>query len=387
MFASFFSRPNFMKVIKPKAAPKPRKFFSAPVLLAVILAALFWKSFLPDYVLFSNDGPLGQQNTSWSQLPAAFTGTWWDLNDIGGNAGSYPLDLSALIRWVLSPVAFAKFFQPLGLFILGLGAWTFLRALKLTPLAALLGAMAAMLNSAFFRRCLLGGCIMKSPWVWGFSRSRWSLPTPWKCPWSGRWTRLALAGLRRGQCHGSGRCRCSGELVRRCLCSFQITVDEEGLRIGKIARSIGRVAVVAVFAGFIAMQTVVSLVGNCIQSAFRHGTGRGNQSTTLGLGHAMEPAKKRNARLVCAGLVWLSEGHANGHDGVSSGQLQRRQLLGRRGARSRIGSLFRQRKTRFSSAVGLHAVYRRRELCRHFGGIAGVLGDGAIFAAGKLRFP
>jgi len=30
-------------------------------LFAAVLAVLFWRSFLPDYVHFSNDGPLGSQ--------------------------------------------------------------------------------------------------------------------------------------------------------------------------------------------------------------------------------------------------------------------------------------------------------------------------------------
>src|ERR1035437_9383873 len=50
-------------------------------LFAVVLALLFWRSFLPDYVHFSNDGPLGQQNANWLKLPAAMTGMWVDLND------------------------------------------------------------------------------------------------------------------------------------------------------------------------------------------------------------------------------------------------------------------------------------------------------------------
>jgi hypothetical protein len=58
---------HFMKVAKPKAATvaatMPRGIFFAG-LLAILLAVLFWKSFLPGYVHFSNDGPLGQQNTA-----------------------------------------------------------------------------------------------------------------------------------------------------------------------------------------------------------------------------------------------------------------------------------------------------------------------------------
>ncbi len=97
------------------------------MLLAVILAVLFCKSFLPGYIHFSNDGPLGQQNTAWAQVPAAFTGAWGDVTSLGGNAGGYPPDLTWLIRWILGPVGYLKFSVPFALFILGLGAWTFFR--------------------------------------------------------------------------------------------------------------------------------------------------------------------------------------------------------------------------------------------------------------------
>jgi hypothetical protein len=29
------------------------------ILLAIILAVLFWRSFMPDQILFNNDGPIG----------------------------------------------------------------------------------------------------------------------------------------------------------------------------------------------------------------------------------------------------------------------------------------------------------------------------------------
>lgn len=110
-----------MKAAKPKAvtatAAMPRGLFFV-ALLAVILAALFWKSFLPGYVHFSNDGPFGQQNAAWLQLPGAFTGAWGDMNDIGGNAGASAPDVTALLRLILNPlgteghILYAKFFRP-----------------------------------------------------------------------------------------------------------------------------------------------------------------------------------------------------------------------------------------------------------------------------------
>src|SRR5208283_2425878 len=126
------------------------------VLLAAVLAVLFWRSFLPGYVHFSNDGPLGQQVTAWSQVPQAFTGAWDDMNDIGWGAGAYPLGIGALLHWTLGPLGYAKYLAPVALFILGMGAWAFFRQLKLSPLAALLGALAAALNSALFATACWG---------------------------------------------------------------------------------------------------------------------------------------------------------------------------------------------------------------------------------------
>src|SRR5580693_6224953 len=114
-----------MKVAKPKAvtasATTPRGLFFAG-LLAVLLAALFWKSFLPGYVHFSNDGPLGEQNADKSRMPGVLTGNWDDLNDLGTGGGASSPGVSALAGWILGPVDDAKFLAPIALFILGLGA-------------------------------------------------------------------------------------------------------------------------------------------------------------------------------------------------------------------------------------------------------------------------
>ncbi|MGA2279487.1 MAG: hypothetical protein ABSG80_04205 [Verrucomicrobiota bacterium] len=255
-----------MKVIKPKTAPKPREFFSAPVLLAVVLATLFWKSFLPNYVHFSNDGPLGQQNTAWSQLPAAYTGTWRDLNDLGGNAGSSSLDLTTLIHWTLGPVGYAKFLAPAALFILGLGAWTFFRALKFSPLAAVLGALAAMLNSAYFGNACWGVASGEIALGMIFFALALVIANNTETPPLIRWTRLALAGL----CVGVNIMEAAdiGALYSVLIAAFvffKSFTDAGGNIFARIVRGVGSAAMVAVFAGFIAFQTVTSLVESQIQ--------------------------------------------------------------------------------------------------------------------------
>ena len=45
------------------------------------------------------------------------------------------------------------------------------------------------------------------------------------------------------------------------------------------------------FAGFIATQTIVTLVGSSITGIVGTGQDDANQSTTLGLGHAMESSE------------------------------------------------------------------------------------------------
>ena len=144
-----------MKIARPAFQNKLQALkFSA--LLAALLVLLFWRSFLPGYIHFSNDGPLGQQNSAYVQLPAGFTGKWDDLNDIGNNTGAWPPDLNALFFWMLGAVGYLKFFPPLALFFLGFSAWCFFRQLNFSPLAAALGALAAALNSTFFANACWG---------------------------------------------------------------------------------------------------------------------------------------------------------------------------------------------------------------------------------------
>ena len=253
-----------MKVAKPTTTTPAGGIFFA-VLLAVILAVLFGKSFLPGYVHFSNDGPLGQQNAGWTRLPASFTGSWADLNDIGNGVGSWPLGLTALFKWVLSPVAFAKFFPPIALFILGLGAWTFFRQLRLSPLAATLGALAAVLNSTFFASACWGVAPQQIAVGMVFFALALVMSSSPATPAPVRWTRLALAGLAVGNnVVEAADIGAIFSLFVAVFVLFKAVVDESGPVWLKLGRGVGRLAVIAVFAGFIATQTVVSLVGSQI---------------------------------------------------------------------------------------------------------------------------
>ncbi len=53
------------------------------VALAAILCLLFWRSFIPSQVPFSNDGPLGTVVSAQTDPRTSWSGGWQDLNWIG----------------------------------------------------------------------------------------------------------------------------------------------------------------------------------------------------------------------------------------------------------------------------------------------------------------
>jgi hypothetical protein len=254
-----------MKVTQKNLTSKPGGLLVV-LLLAVILPILFYKSFLPDYVHFANDGPLGTQNANWMRLPYGLTGMWDDLNSIGFSGGAFPLNLNTMIRWILDPVGYAKFLAPVALFILGLGAWIFFRQLKLTPLAATLGALAAALTSTFFSDACWGVASHQIAFGMDFLALALIVSNSPTTPWVIRWTRLALAGFAVGI--NVMEAADIGAMIFSPLVAafvfYKALTEENASVLKKISRGVARVAIVAVFAGFIATQTVVTLIGSSI---------------------------------------------------------------------------------------------------------------------------
>jgi hypothetical protein len=235
------------------------------LLFVVVLLFLFWWSIGPGFVQFSNDGPLGQQNAAWARWPQSFLGSWGDLNDIGADAGSHPPSVTMLTLWGLGPVGLAKFYPAIALFFLGLGAWTFFRQLKLSPLAATLGALAAMLNSTFFATACWGVATQQIAIGWDFFAMALVISNTSETPALIRLARLAGAGLAVGMNVMEGAdIGAIFSLIIAGFVFFRAVACENGSLWAKAGRSIGQVTMVALFAGFIAFQTVVSLVSTQI---------------------------------------------------------------------------------------------------------------------------
>src|SRR5437660_747228 len=121
------------------AVPVRREVLVLLLCLLPVLGILFHRSFRPEEVLFSNDGPLGavaaQAGHAWDNL----RGVWQDLNWLGSRQPAGFLAIGYAIFACLGPLLYSKFIAPISLLVLGLGAWLFFRQLRFSPLACVLG--------------------------------------------------------------------------------------------------------------------------------------------------------------------------------------------------------------------------------------------------------
>src|SRR3954452_6721022 len=101
-----------------------RQFWLLALCLFLLLSFFFRRAYLPDYTVFSNDGPLGAISAQCAQPPGTFFGFWGDLNWLGGASPSSLPNLSSGLDLALGgPLAFSKLYAPFALFFLGLSAW------------------------------------------------------------------------------------------------------------------------------------------------------------------------------------------------------------------------------------------------------------------------
>jgi hypothetical protein len=228
-----------------------------------LLCILFYRSFLPDYILFSNDGPLGADMQTAVAVPSGFSGVWMNLNFLGNYAGSVSVDITGVLHWILAPLYFAKFYVPIVIFIVGAGAWFFFKQLKFSPLAVNLGALAAALNSTFFSDAAWGVGTHEIALAMDFCALALVVSNSGEPSALLRWLRLVVAGFAVGMNVTEGGDIGAIYSVFVAAFVFFNALNEKGVPVvKKIALGVGRVAVVAVFAGFLAMQTIIGLIGS-----------------------------------------------------------------------------------------------------------------------------
>ena len=245
-----------MKTSKPQSSTNTPRLILF-IVLFVILVALFWKSFLPQYVVFSNDGSLAIQEMQWTHLPESFLGSWYDLNTIGVNAGAVVPNFSQSFRWFFSPVGYAKFVDPVALWFFGVAAFFFFRRAGLSATAAVLGGIGACLTTSYFSNVCWGSVPPTIAFgldllAMGALIKRDNLPV---------WVAPALAGLAVGMNVVEGAD--IGALLSLVVAAFSMfqPLAENGAPLAqRVIRGVWRTAVVSIFAGFIAAYSVSVLI-------------------------------------------------------------------------------------------------------------------------------
>lgn len=140
----------------PEQQEGSKQFLWLMISLCFLLGLLFRQSFDPDYVLHSNDGPLGFIASAASRLPDAFTGFWQHLNWVGKPEASAVPNVSWLLLWLLSPLQYARFYGPISLLILGASAFTYFKQLNFRNGVASVAALAVTLNMNVFSNVCWG---------------------------------------------------------------------------------------------------------------------------------------------------------------------------------------------------------------------------------------
>ena len=238
-----------------------RQFGLAALCLLVILGALFRDGWRPGRTIFSNDGPLGAISAQCAKLPAGFFGYWQDLNWIGTTGPSASPDLTQALALICGPLLFSKIYAPFTLLFLGLSAWLCFRQWKFSPLACLLGGIAAAMNSGFFSTACWG--VASQPLSFGLDFLALAALADQSSP--RRWLRVALAGFAVGM--GVMEAFDIGAIFSMVVAGFVVfqALAGEGTAPQRLVRGAGRLAVVVAFAAFIAISAVSTLVGTQIK--------------------------------------------------------------------------------------------------------------------------
>ena len=258
-----------MKTTSPSPSAEPLKGLGRfrPLLLAWIVlvgavSTLFWKSLLPEFVLFANDAPLGALHAEAGRLPGTFLGFWQDLNWVGSAMLGATPNLSQILGSLVGSALFvAKFYVPLSLVFLGLSCWFFVRRLGFRSEVAILSGIAAALASNPVSYACWG--LPAKAFSLGFTLLALAALSGQESGWR-RWLALATAGLATGLNVSEGgdigailSLYVAGFVAWQCWSEATETPK-------KLLNAAMRLTVVVLFAGWIAAHAIHALVSTQI---------------------------------------------------------------------------------------------------------------------------
>ena len=271
-----------MKPVNPRASvgrSGARQFGLMALGLLALLGLLFWKGLLPGYTLFSNDGPLGTISAQCCHLPEGFSGFWQDLNWLGGKGTAASPDVTQLLALTCSKLVafwnwlggagvpplpdkllFSKVFAPFAAFFVGLSAWLCFRRWHFSPLACALGGLAAGLNSDFLSTACWG--VAAQPIAFGLDFLALGALADQRSP--RRWLWTALGGVAVGMTIMEGYDIAAIFSVFVAAFILAQALAEGGPRVQPLLAGLGRLALVVVCSGFVAIAALYTLVGSQI---------------------------------------------------------------------------------------------------------------------------
>lgn len=226
------------------------------------MSLLFAQSFAPEYIVFSNDGPLGANSASCGRLPGTMFGAWNDLNWVGSETVAAAPTPANLVSAVLGPLVMAKIFAPLSLLLLGCAAWVFFRQCGFAPWVCTVGGIAAALNGDRFSVAAWG----LSMWVMGSAAAFLALAALMASTRRRTLVFTMLAGFATGVGVMEGfDTGAIFSLVVGALAIYLAWAAGQGEPARLLAVGVGRVALVAVCAAFIATYSLGTLIGTQVK--------------------------------------------------------------------------------------------------------------------------
>ena len=296
-----------MKTTSPSPSTEPLKGLGRfrPLLLAWVVlvgavSTLFWKSLLPEFVLFANDAPLGALHAEAGRLPGTFLGFWQDLNWVGSAMLGATPNLSQILGSLVGSALFvAKFYVPLSLVFLGISCWFFVRRLGFRSEVAILSGIAAALASNPVSYACWG--LPAKAFSLGFTLLALAALSGQESGWR-RWLALATAGLATGLNVSEGgdvgailSLYVAGFVAWQCWSEATETPK-------KLLNAAMRLTVVVLFAGWIAAHAIHALVSTQIVGVSGMSQTRESEAQRWQFATAISLPPVESLRIVVPGL-------------------------------------------------------------------------------------
>jgi hypothetical protein len=239
-----------------------KRLFFAAGLIALPLFFLFHDSLSPAKTLFANDASLGNLTTYTNTGSSQYLGAWGGLNWIGQAQPSAVPDISNGLYSLVGPTQYSKLLVPFSLLFLGLSAWIFCRCAGFSPVVGwITGVAAALAGNPVSYACwglapkaLALGCILIALGGLTAARRTKSKVLGW----------LAFSGLTVGLSVSEGAdVGALLSLYAGAYAGFGIFLGDSPL-LKRVFGTFLSLAVVVLFAGWMASQSMSSLVGTQI---------------------------------------------------------------------------------------------------------------------------